>query len=314
MGKAYLLILAALLALSMLSLFIGVAAVDPGDLIGDPQALELLLLSRLPRTLACLLAGASLAVAGVIIQLMVRNRFVGPGTMGTSEAAMLGLLAVSLLAPGLDLVAKMLVAALAAIAGTAGFLLLARRLPPSQPLMGLIYSGIIAALGTFIAYQADMIQFLAVWMTGEFSGILAGRYELLWLAGAIALLAYLAADHLTLVGLGRAASLSLGLNYGQTLLMGLLAVSLVVALVVVTVGILPFVGLVVPNIVARVLGDRLRATLPVVAGTGAGLVLACDVLGRVLRHPYEIPAGTLFGVVGAALFLWLLLSGRRHAG
>ena len=296
-----------LIALSLISISIGVADFD----------LSLLTLSRFPRTAACLLTGASMSVAGVIIQLLVRNRFVEPGTTGTSEAAMLGLLLATLINPAMPIMLKMIWAVVAAFVGMGGFLWLARDLPPTQPLLiplvGIIYSGIIGAGAIFIAYQADLIQYLGVWMNGEFSGVLAGRYELLWIAGVVALVAYFAADQFTVAGLGQEASLSLGLNYQQVLILGVVTVSIVTAMVVVTVGLIPFVGLVVPNIVSRFMGDNLRATLPIVAATGGGLVLASDILGRVLRFPYEIPAGTVFGVLGAIVFLWLLLGRRTHA-
>lgn len=311
MRLSYVLTFAALLILSMVSVAIGAATLDLTMLGADPEVLRLLTISRLPRTLAALLTGAAMAVAGVIMQLLVRNRFVEPGTTGTTEAAMLGLLIVTLAAPAMPILGKMAVASAAALLGMGGFLLLIRRLPPAQPLLvplvGLIYSGIIGAGTTFIAYQWDLMQYLGVWMSGEFSGILAGRYELLWLAGAMAIIAYLAADLFTIAGLGRNTSVSLGLRYGHVMALGMVTVSMVTALVVVTVGMVPFVGLVVPNIVARIMGDNLRASLPVVAGMGAGLVLLSDIIGRIVRFPYEIPAGTIFGIVGAAIFLWLLL-------
>ena len=303
--------------LTGLSLFVGVQSLSLPALFQDPEALQLLMISRLPRTLAALLTGASMAVAGVIMQLLVRNRFVEPGTTGTNEAAMLGLLAVTLLAPGWPLFAKMTVAAGTALLGTFGFMRLSRHLPPQQPLLlplvGLIYAGVLYASATFIAYQTDLIQYLGTWMAGEFSGVLAGRYELLWLAGILSIVAYFAADQFTLIGLGRGLSLSLGLRYGQVVALGIATVSMVSALVIVTVGTLPFVGLVVPNVVSRLMGDNLRQSLPVVAGLGAGMVLACDILGRVLRHPYEIPAGTIFGILGAILFLWMLLGRGSNA-
>ncbi|WP_424926537.1 ABC transporter permease [Amaricoccus tamworthensis] len=314
LSRARLATVLGLLLLSGVSLLTGVAHLDPRQIFADPEALQLLMLSRLPRTLACLLTGAGLAVAGVIMQLMVRNRFVEPGTTGTAEAAMLGLLAVTLVAPGMAIFGKMMVSAVAALIGMGGFLLLTRNLPPEQPvlipLVGLIYSGIIGAGTTFVAWQTDLMQYLGVWMNGEFSGVLAGRYELLWLAGVLAGVAWIAADQFSIVGLGRSASLNLGLNYNQVMALGVATVAMVTAMVVVTVGLLPFIGLVVPNIVSRLLGDNLRQTLPVVAGMGAGLVLLSDVIGRLVRYPYEIPAGTVFGVVGAIVFLWLLL-GRR---
>ncbi|WP_299952730.1 iron chelate uptake ABC transporter family permease subunit [uncultured Roseobacter sp.] len=306
-----------LILLAGLSLFIGVGQLSFAALRDDPQALQLLIISRMPRTLAALLTGASMAVAGLILQLLVRNRFVEPATTGTSEAAMLGLLAVTIWAPSWPILGKMGIAAGAALMGTVGFLALTRRLPPEQPLLiplvGLIYGGILGAAATFIAFQADLIQYLAIWMNGEFSGVLAGRYELLWLAGGLTLLAYLAADQFTVAGLGRATSLTLGLRYGQVLALGVVTVALVSALVIVTVGMLPFIGLVVPNIVSRIMGDNLRESLPVVAGLGAGLVLLSDMIGRIVRYPYEVPAGTIFGIFGAVLFLRMLLGRRSHA-
>lgn len=316
MPTAYFLTAFGLLALGTGSLFIGVQDLSVTDLWTDPKALELIFISRLPRTLAALLTGASMAVAGVIMQLLVRNRFVEPGTTGTNEAAMIGLLAVTLLAPELPIFVQMLVAAVAALVGTLGFLQLARKLPPQQPLLvplvGLIYAGVLFAVASFIAYQTDLIQFVGVWMSGEFSGVLAGRYELLWLAGGLSVLVYFAADQFTIAGLGRGLAVSLGLRYRQVLALGVGTVSMVSALVIVTVGVLPFVGLVVPNVVSRLMGDNLRQSLPVVAGMGAGLVLACDMLGRTIRQPYEIPAGTIFGIIGAFVFLGLLLGRRSH--
>lgn len=230
---------------------------------------------------------------------------------------MLGLLAVAIFAPGWPIMAKMAVASLTSLIGIVGFFALARRLPPEQPLLiplvGLIYGGILGGVATFVAFQADMIQFLGIWMNGEFSGVIAGRYELLWIAGILAVMAYVAADQFTVAGLGRNASLSLGLAYGQVMALGIVTVAVVSALVVVTVGMLPFVGLVVPNIVSRLMGDNLRESLPVVAGMGAGLVLLSDIIGRIARYPYEIPAGTVFGVIGALIFLQLLLGRRSHA-
>lgn len=314
---AMLLAAAVIGALAAVSLMVGVGDLDPGAL-SDPGAQLIFWVSRLPRTAAVLLTGASMAVAGVIMQVIAQNRFAEPTTAGTAQGAALGLLLVTIFAPAAPLMLRMAGATVAALAGTAVFLVIVRRLPPGQPLLvplvGLVYGGILGAGETFIAYRLDLIQYLGIWMNGEFSGVLAGRYELLWISGAAALLAYLAADRFTIAGLGRETSLGLGLNHGGVVTLGLLVVSVITALVVTTVGMIPFVGLVVPNIVARVMGDNLRRTLPWVAVTGAGLVLACDIAGRLVRYPYEIPVGTVFGVLGSGLFLWLLLREPRHAG
>ncbi|PTW50234.1 ABC transporter permease [Rhodovulum kholense] len=296
----------ALAALAGLSLCIGAASLFSGDL-GTGW---LIAVSRFPRTAAALLAGMGLALAGVVIQQTVQNRLVEPALTGTPEAAMLGLLGITLIAPGAAPVWKMAAATASALIGTAGFLALARRIPRQDPmllpLVGLIYGGILGAAGLWLAWTTDLVQYLGIWRLGEFSGVVQGRYELLWGIAALALLVYAAADRITLLGLGETQARSLGLNHAQTRTLGLVAVAAITALVIVTVGALPFVGLVAPNLVSRWRGDNLRANLPLVAAGGAAMVLAADILGRVLRAPYEIPAATVFGVFGAGVFLWLL--------
>jgi iron complex transport system permease protein len=261
--------------------------------------------------LAALLAGSALAIAGLVMQTLARNRFVEPSTAGTAQSAALGILVVTLVWPDASLGWKAAGAALTALAGTSVFLMLAHRLPPTQPflvpLFGLVYGGVIGAAAIFAAWHLDLLQYLEVWMTGEFSGILRGRYELLWVAGALVVLAWWTADRLTMLSLGRDVSIGLGLNYAGMLRLGLVIVSAITALTVVVVGTIPFVGLVAPNIVSRFAGENLRYTLPWVAGGGAALVLACDIMGRLIRFPYEVPVGTILGVVGAVLFLFLLL-------
>lgn len=303
--------------LFVLSLFVGVGDMPLGRLLSDADALELLLVSRLPRTLAAILTGAGLAIAGLIMQTLARNRYVEPSTAGTAQSAELGILLATLLWPSASLALKSLAAGAAALLGTSVFLMTAHRLPPTQPflvpLFGLVYGGVIGAAVTFIGWQADLLQYLAVWTNGDFSGVLRGRYELLWIGALMVAVAWFVADRLTIMTLGRDASVGLGLDYARMMQLGLLIVSIVSALGVVVVGMIPFVGLVVPNIVSRLMGDNLRGTLPVVALSGAALVLGCDILGRLIRYPYEIPVGTVMGVVGGFIFLWLLFRRPSHA-
>lgn len=307
----------ALAALTLASLSLGAARIDLRDAAGGGWTMLVLMESRLPRTLAVLLSGAALAVAGVVIQSLVRNRLVGPDTAGTGESAALGLLGVTLIAPAAPIWVKMVAASLAAMAGTALFLAIIRRLPVREvmlvPIAGLILSGIIGSVVTWIAWEADLLQFVGTWlMSGEFSGVIAGRYELLWVAGAAAALAWFAADRFAILSLGDQVATGLGLSSRGVMRLGMVVVSVVSAMVVTTVGMIPFVGLVVPNIVARVMGDNLRASIPVVAAGGAGLLLACDLIGRSVRHPYEIPVGTILGIVGSMIFLWLLYRPAAH--
>ncbi|WP_369820209.1 ABC transporter permease [Thioclava sp. SK-1] len=293
--------------LAAISVFIGVAQMD----LSDPRGMMILTVSRIPRTIAALLTGSALAVAGVVMQQIVRNRFVEPGTAGTAESAALGLLAVTLIAPQASIWIKMVAASVSALIGTSIFVKMIRKLPPREvllvPLAGIVLSGVIGAIVTWIGWQTDMMQFIATWlMTGEFSGVIAGRYELLWIAGLAAGIAFFAADRFAILGLGPEAATALGLSPRAVMRLGLAVVAVVTAMVVVSVGMIPFVGLVVPNIIARLIGDNLRAALPVTALGGGALVLACDIIGRVIVAPFEIPAGTILGVLGAGIFLWLL--------
>ncbi|WP_428423435.1 ABC transporter permease [Pararhizobium sp.] len=308
---------AAFVVIVILSIFIGAGAFSPLQAFNDPAALQLFFASRLPRTMAAILTGAALSIAGLIMQALVRNRFVEPSTAGTAQSAALGILIMTLVFPGAALAVKTLFASALALLGTSIFMMTAHRLPPTQPylvpLFGLVYGGVIGAVVTFVGWQTDLLQFIDIWTNGEFSGVVRGRYELLWGTALMAALAWWVADRLTVLSLGRDVSIGLGLSYQRTLQLGLVIVSVISALTVVIVGIIPFVGLVVPNLVSRVLGDNLRGTIPWVALSGATLVLGCDVLGRLLRYPYEIPVATVMGVVGALLFLRLMFMRATHA-
>ena len=310
---------AAAVVLFAASLSLGVAKFSwvelfSGSLNGSAQ---IMIASRLPRTFALVLTGASMAVAGMIMQILLKNRFVEPSMVGASQSAALALLLMMLFAPSVAPLLRMSVGAAAAMAGMLLFMALISRLPPTAqlmvPLVGVIFGGVIESVTLFIAYEQEMMQALGALLSGDFSNMMQGRYELLWIGGAAAACAYLIADQLTIAGLGDSVSVNLGLNRTAVLWSGLMIVSLITSLVVVTVGSIPFIGLVVPNIVSRLMGDKLRASLPAVALMGASLVLACDIVGRTIRAPFEIPVSTVFGVVGTVLFLYLLMRKPAHA-
>lgn len=308
-----------ILALAGVSLLVGVSDVSLRSLWAeglDGRSVQLLLASRLPRTFALVLAGAGMAVAGLLMQMLVRNRFVEPSTVGTMESASFGMLMVVLFVPDMPVIGRMLVAAFFALLGTALFLRLLRAIPLRSilmvPLVGILLSGVIGAVTTFFAYRYNLLQSLNAWTTGDFSIVLRGRYELLWISGAMVILAYIAADRFTVAGLGKDFSTNLGVNHSVVVALGLMIVSLVSASVLVSVGMIPFLGLVVPNIVSLMVGDNARRSLPLVALLGAGLVLACDIVGRIIIRPYEIPIGATMGVLGSACFLYLLLRSRAR--
>ncbi|MFC7879254.1 ABC transporter permease [Isoptericola sp. NPDC057391] len=312
-----------LVVLAAVSLFVGVADVSPGSLSGADAGAAgntagfLLSASRVPRTLAVVLAGASLGIAGLIMQMLVRNRFVEPGTTGVTEFATLGMLTTLVLWPGLAVVGKMGVAAAFGLVGTWVFLRVVRAVPVRQlvlvPLVGIMLGGVVGAVTTFVAYRLDLLQALGQWSQGSFATIVQGRYEFLWIAGAMVAVAWVAADRFSVIGLGEEFATNLGLDYRRVVAVGMVIVAVVTAAVLVTAGMIPFLGLVVPNVVSLIVGDNVRRSIPWVAGLGAVFVLACDLLARTVRHPYEIPLSVIVGVVGAGLFLWLLLRRRGRA-
>ncbi|KKB08878.1 ABC transporter permease [Devosia chinhatensis] len=308
------------LLLAVTSLFVGVSDVSLDALLStSPQdrPMQVLLISRIPRTLAIILAGSSMAIAGLVMQMVVRNRFVEPSTAGTTESASLGFLVAAVFVPGWPLMGKMLISAGFALAGTALFLRILRAVPLRDvmlvPLVGIMLGGIIGAVTSFFAYRLELLPSLLAWNMGDFSGILRGRYELLWIGLGCGVFAYLAADRFTVAGMGKDFTTNLGLNYQRVMVLGLVIVSMVSATVLVTAGSIPFLGLIIPNLVSLMVGDNMRRTVPWVAVMGAGFVLACDILGRIVRYPYEIPISVVVGVIGSAMFLFLLLRTRRHA-
>lgn len=287
-----------------------------GIFTGEDQSLFLLVVSRFPRTTAVFISGISMAVSGALMQIIASNRFVGPSTASTSQWAQLGLLAAFLLAPSLPPLGKMAFAFAAAFGGTLLFLKLMARLKPKDPvivpLVGIMLGNIVSAVTMFIAYQSDLMQNLTSWMQGDFSMVIAGRYELLYISLPFLVLATIKANDLTIAAMGKDMATNLGVAYQATVAIGLLILSVSVASVIVTVGSIPFIGIIVPNMVRLKKGDDLRRSLFDICIIGGSFLLACDVLSRIIIYPFEIPVGVTASIAGAVLFLAMVLKERKH--
>lgn len=271
--------------------------------------------SRLPRLAALVLTGVGLSVCGVILQHLVRNKFVEPATSGGLDAAKLGILLSLALVPAASVPVRMLFALVVCFAAGLVFVLLIRRIQFKStvlvPVIGLMYGGVLSAIAEFYAYRHNIMQSMQGWLLGDFSRVVQGSYEIIYLILPIVALTYLYAHRFTLVGMGEGMATSLGLNYPATVALGLLLVAVTVSATVISVGAIPFVGLVIPNLVALRYGDNLGRTLPIVALSGASLLQACDILGRVLIYPFEVPIGLTAGSVGGVLFLALIIWRQR---
>lgn len=300
-----------LLVLSLISLFVGVINISVNDLFNltDAQK-QTILISRIPRLITILIAGASLSISGLIMQKLSQNPFVSPTTAGTMESARLGILIAILFFAGASPIVKMVLAFGFALLGTFVFMKLLNHIRYKDaifvPLIGLMFGGIIGSISTFIAYKYDLIQNLSSWLIGDFSMVMSGRYELIYLSIPLMIVAYLYAHQFSIAGMGQDFAKNLGLKYQQIVNIGLAIVAMITASVILTVGMIPFLGLIVPNIVSLYKGDNIRTTLPFTAILGAIIVLVCDIAGRLIIFPYEIPISVMIGIIGSAVFIWLL--------
>ncbi|BAT48126.1 MULTISPECIES: ABC transporter permease [Bacillus] len=304
--------------LACASLFVGVQDLSLLQLfhLSDEQ-MNTLFSSRIPRLMSIVLAGMSLSLCGFIMQSMTRNKFVSPTTAGTMDWAKLGILTAMLVFTQASPLMKMAIAFLFTLAGNLLFLKILRHIKVNDtiyvPLVGLMFGGIVSSISTFIAYKYDLIQNVSAWLQGDFSLIVQGRYELLYVSVPLLIIAYLYADRFTVAGMGESFAVNLGLTYKRVMAVGLVIVSMITSVTLLTVGMLPFLGLIIPNIVSIYRGDHLKKSLPHTALLGAIFVLICDVLGRVIIYPYEISVGLMVGIIGSAIFLYMLLRRKRYA-
>ncbi|MGP9544954.1 ABC transporter permease [Psychrobacter sp. AOP7-B1-25] len=271
--------------------------------------------SRIPRLIALILTGVGLSVSGVILQHIVRNKFVEPATSGGLDAAKLGILVSLTLLPSASTSYKMLFSMLFCFAASLLFIFIISRITFKNsvliPVLGLMYGSVLSSIAEFYAYQHNILQSMQGWLLGDFSRVVQGQYELIYIILPIIVLAYFYAHRFTVMGMGEEMAASLGLRYAATATLGLILVSVTVAASVITIGAIPFVGLVIPNLVALKYGENLSRTLPVVALAGACLLLICDIFGRVIIYPFEVPIGLTAGGVGGVIFLMLIMRGVR---
>jgi iron complex transport system permease protein len=314
MKRRYLVI--ALMLLSITSLFIGVKGITPLDLFDlDEEQAHIMLVSRIPRLISIVIAGVSMSICGLIMQQLTRNKFVSPTTAGTMDSARLGILVSLMLFTSATPLQKMLVAFVFALLGTFVFMKILDRVKYKDvifvPLVGLMFGSVVGSITTFFAYKNDLIQNMSSWLQGNFSMMIQGRYELLYISIPLVMIAYFYANKFTIAGMGEEFAINLGLKYKQVVNIGLIIVALITSVVVLTVGMIPFLGLIIPNIVSIYQGDHLKNSLSHTALLGAVFVLICDILGRIIIYPYEIAIGVTVGVIGSGIFLYLIL--RRKA-
>ena len=279
-------------------------------LAGNFEQMEVFLISRLPRLLAILCTGIGMSVAGLIMQQLCSNKFVSPTTGATISSAQFGILLALLFMPASTLWSRAIFAFATAILGTWIFVWFIQRIQFKDvvmvPLVGIMFGNVIGGITNYLAYKYEMTQALSSWLVGHFSLVLKGRYEIVWLTVPLVVLAFLFANHFNIVGLGKDFSKNLGVPYNLVLFSGLTIAAMITASIVVVVGSISYIGLIVPNVVAMYKGDKIRGTLVDTALFGAIFVLVCDMIGRIVIAPYELPIELIVGILGSLIFIGLL--------
>lgn len=304
---------------SIISIFLGAIDISLDDILnGDLAKLEILVVSRFPRLLAILLSGMSLSVAGLIMQQLCRNNFVSPTTGGTIASAQLGILISLILFPNSTLFERSFFAFTTAILGTWVFVAFIQSIKFKDSVMvalvGIMFGYVIGGITTFLSFKFELVQALSTWLTGSFSLIIKGRYEMLYISLPLIVLALIFANYFNIVGMGKDFSKNLGVPYNLVLFAGLSLSAMLSAGVVVVVGTISYIGLIVPNIIRIFKGDNLKGILLDTALFGALFVLVCDVFARIIIMPYELPIELISGILGSIVFIGLIiikLSGKE---
>ncbi|MDM2755448.1 MULTISPECIES: Fe(3+) dicitrate ABC transporter permease subunit FecD [unclassified Citrobacter] len=302
---------------SVLSLQMGVIAIPWRALLSDWQTGReyhyVLTAYRLPRLLLALLVGAALAVAGVLVQGIVRNPLASPDILGVNHAASLASVGALLLLPSLPVISLPL---LAFAGGMAGLILLRILANTSQPmklaLTGVALSACWASLTDYLMLSRPQdVNSALLWLTGS----LWGRDWSFVKIAAPLLILFLPLSlrfcrDLDLLALGDARATTLGVSVPRIRLQALLLAVAMTSTGVAVCGPISFIGLVVPHMVRSITGGRHRWLLPVSAMTGALLLVVADLLARIIHPPLELPAGVLTAIIGAPWFVWLLVRMR----
>jgi iron complex transport system permease protein len=310
---------------AVIGLLAGPSGLAPGDvaaaLLGDAgssASADIVLRVRLPRVALGVVVGASLAVAGVLFQALLRNPLADPYVLGVSGGAALGAIAVLSLGgaigwgygavpPAAFAGAVATTALLYAIAGARG-----RMSATSLLLTGVVFNAFASAAIVFLASIAGLSDGASIflWLIGSLS---AARAEVTgWVAAFLALgliCAIPLARGLNVSALGEESAQQLGVDVARQRSIVLIATSLMVGAAVSVAGLIGFVGLIIPHLLRLVVGPDHRLLIPAAALAGAAFLVICDAVARTLLDGRELPVGAITALAGGPLFLWLL---RRH--
>ncbi len=311
------------------SLMVGSSAYAPGEVLlalagrGGP-ARDVVVELRLPRTLAAFATGGLLALAGALMQVLLRNPLADPYVLGLSGGAAAGALCAMVIGVGVLFVnaaafgGAMLAMSIVFVLARREFVYRERSAgldaAPTLLLIGVILAAGWGALITAVLSLAPDAQLrgMIFWLVGDLNGVDSYGVPLVALA-AILVAVYPQARALNVMARGDVTAAALGVPVGATRRLIYLCASLATAIAVTTAGSIGFIGLVVPHALRLQMGNDQRALLPACALAGGALLVFADTLARTVLAPSQLPVGVLTALIGVPSFLMLLLNGRRRA-
>lgn len=281
---------------------------------GDKSSADyrIFLYVRFPRVFASILAGAALAVSGVIIQGMLNNPLASPNIIGVNSGAGFGAMLAMTIFP-VSRGAVPFAAFTGALLATLFIFFIASRTGAGK--VTIVLAGV--AINSILSAGIDTIKTIFpdsaidgnAFMIGGFSGISLNKlFPAVYYILTALIISYLMAKVIDIMGLGDDMAKTLGMNVKLNRFVLIICASVLAGAAVSFSGLLGFVGLIVPHIIRRFTGNSHKILIPAAALAGASFVILCDLLSRIIFAPYEIPVGIVMSFIGGPFFLFLLIT------
>lgn len=277
---------------------------------------------RLPRLIYSVLTGIGLSLVGLLMQTVTRNALADPYVLGVSSGASTGAV-FAIIMGGIPLLVAYNTPVFAALGAALSIILVLlcvgkSNSPVKLILIGMGMTGIFSALTMMIIYGAKheaQVRSAMFWLLGSFAGIQWGDLPLTAIIVILFMLyIYMFNQDLDVLLLGNHEAAQMGLSVKQLQLSIVIISSIVIATLVSKVGVVGFIGLIIPHLARIVGGPKHRNTLLFSALIGSIVMIWSDVLSRALYSPEEIPIGVLTSLLGAPLFIWIVMNRYKHNG
>ena len=279
---------------------------------------QTILTLRLPRTIADMIVGASLAVSGAIMQGTTRNPLADSGLMGISSGATFAMALSLALMPQFNYIEMLVISCVGASLTTGLTYFVASTgkkgmTPQRLVLAGISISMLFGAMSSYLSIKYKLGHALMYFTAGGTAGAKWGELAVIFPLFVLGVLAsIMLSPSVTMLSLGEEVALGLGLNIKRVKIFSTLIVLVLTGLSVVVIGPVSFIGLIVPHMIRFFVGVDYRFVIPASMLYGALLTVVADIIGRVINRPFETPIGIIFSLIGVPFFLYLVKKGERE--